>query len=55
MPRYDQWANVPVSTVITTTSTQIFALACNLEYVPKHLNVVRGKGAFVTARPVSLN
>jgi hypothetical protein len=34
---------------------QSFALACNLEYVRKYLTVVRGNGAFVTARPVSLN
>ncbi len=54
-PGFNQWANVPVSTVITITSTQIVALACNLEYVPKYLTVVKSQGTFLTAQAVALH
>jgi hypothetical protein len=54
-PGFNQWANVPVSTVITITSTQIVALACNLEYVPNYKVVVRAQGTFLTAQAVALH
>jgi hypothetical protein len=54
-PGFNQLANVPVSTVITITSTQIVALACNLEYVPKYKVVVSAQGTFLTAQAVALH
>jgi hypothetical protein len=54
-PGYSELANVPVSTVITTTSTQIVALACNLEYTPNFLTVVKSQGTYLTAQAVALH